>query len=133
MTGTTAYHPVLINMIRRVMPQIIADDIFGTSLLRGPVSDIFKLRHRYGQEIRTVMSKEHYQTFLRINDRPRTQPLRVFRAAGYPTVDLLKYHDGIPAVRWCEAQFGEHGYQRFDLIFIFKDEADATLFKMTWL
>jgi hypothetical protein len=115
-------------MYRRVMPQIIANDIMGVSPMRGPVDSIFNLRFKY-DEHRMPMSKEHYRIFLRINDRPKRQPVRAFLAAGYPTEICYAF----VAADWCREQFGRYGFLRFGSTFIFKDEADALLFRIRWL
>ena len=38
---------ILIPLIRRVMPSIIANDIIGVSPMTGPVGQIFSMRARY--------------------------------------------------------------------------------------
>lgn len=131
MTGSmSAFDPILIPMIRRLMPNIIANSIIGVQPMTGPTANIFNLR--FAREHRVLVSKEHYKIFLRVNDRPKTQPLRAFRSAGYPTVDL-NIIDTIPAMQWCREQFGEHGFLRFNTMFVFKDEDDAMAFRMRWL
>ncbi len=126
----TAIDPVLMGIYRRVMPQLIANSIIGVSPMTAPSASIFKLRSRYRWEQRLPMTKACYRTFLRVNDRPRTQTLRAFRAAGYPTVN---HGDFIRAEAWCREQFGDDGFLRFGDTFVFKDEADATAFRMRWL
>lgn len=129
----TTVDSVLIGLVRKVMPNLIANDIIGVQPMMGSSAEIFGMRSRYEQEIRIRMTKEHYKTFLRVNDRPKTQPLRAFTNAGYPHVDLPDVSDTIKAIGWCREQFGEHGYQRFHTTFIFKDEDDAMLFRISWL
>jgi hypothetical protein len=128
----TKIDPVLMSIYQRVMPQIIAQSIIGVSPMTGPSGDIFKLKSLYRWEQRLSMTKAHYRTFLRVNDRPRSQTLQAFRAAGYPTV-YVNYGDIIRAAGWCREQFGDDGFLRFSDTLVFKDEADATLFKMRWL
>jgi hypothetical protein len=123
----------LLAMIGRMTAQSIANSIIGVSPMTGPTSQIFNMRMRYADEHRIKMLKEHYRVFLRINDRPKTQILRVFTAAGYPTVHMRSMTDVIKAGIWCRDQYGPYGYQKSGAIFIFKDEADATLFRMRWL
>jgi hypothetical protein len=128
----TPIDPVLISLIRNVMPNIIANDIIGVSPMASPTSSIFKLRKKYGSEIRNPMNKALYKTFLRVNDRPRSQPLRAFLAAGYPIIEVA-YRDAIPAIQWCREQFGDDGFQRFDTTLVFRDEEAAMAFRMRWL
>lgn len=127
--------PVLISLVRKAVPNIIANDILGVQSMIGSAGGIFKLRKlrkKYSFEIRNKMNKALYKTFIRVNDRPRTQPLRAFKAAGYPVVDAT-YANTIKALQWCREQFGEDGYQRFGNEFVFKDENDAMAFRMRWL
>lgn len=128
----TTEDSILISLVRKVMPNIIASQIVGVSPMTAPVDDIFKLRTIFEQDARVRMTKAHYKTFLRVNDRPKTQTLLAFRAAVYPAVDLPNVSDTMEAIRWCREQFGEHGYQRIHLKFIFKDDADATVFRLRW-
>ena len=46
------YEPptVILPIIRRVMPLIIANDIIGVAPMVGPVGQIFTLRERYGKD-----------------------------------------------------------------------------------
>jgi len=41
------YDPVILPLIRRIMPNVIAQSILGVQPMTGPVSDIFRLRTRY--------------------------------------------------------------------------------------
>lgn len=45
------FDPVIIPIIRRVMPNIIAQDIIGVSPMTGPISDIFTLRVKYKESL----------------------------------------------------------------------------------
>ena len=49
-TGLSKYDPVLISMVRRSAPQMIAYDICGVQPLRQPTGLIFALRSRYGSQ-----------------------------------------------------------------------------------
>ena len=52
-TGATAgFDPVLISLIRRSMPQLIAYDIAGVQPMTGPTGLIFAMRTNYGSERR---------------------------------------------------------------------------------
>ena len=66
-TGPVAgFDPVLISLIRRSMPQLIAYDIAGVQPMTGPTGLIFAMRTFYGNERRplTVTSVKHYSTSL---------------------------------------------------------------------
>jgi hypothetical protein len=127
---------VLLDSIRRTSAPLLAQSIIGVQPMTSAGS-IFAGRDRSPAEVRVRMLKGHYRTFLRLNDRPKTQPLRTFTAAGYPTVSLPITADAIAyasgANRWCQEQYGQHGYRRIGMTFIFRYETDAMLFKMRWL
>ena len=56
-TGATAgFDPVLISLIRRSMPQLIAYDIAGVQPMTGPTGLIFAMRTNYGSERRPANS-----------------------------------------------------------------------------
>jgi len=56
-TGATAgFDPVLISLIRRSMPQLIAYDIAGVQPMTGPTGLIFAMRTNYGSERRPAES-----------------------------------------------------------------------------
>jgi hypothetical protein len=75
------FDPVLLSIVRKTMPNIIARDIIGVSPMRGPIiDDIFN-------RPRIKMSKAQYKQFLRLNDRKGHQHENDFLKAKYP------YHD----------------------------------------
>lgn len=49
-TGLSKFDPVLISMVRRAAPQMIAYDVCGVQPLRQPTGLIFALRSRYGNQ-----------------------------------------------------------------------------------
>ncbi len=49
-TGLSKYDPILISMVRRAAPQMLAYDICGVQPLRQPTGLIFALRSRYGAQ-----------------------------------------------------------------------------------
>ena len=81
------------------------------------------------------MTKEMYKTFLRLNDRKKTQWAEDFRKA--------KYHEAEPNDKtvngdwraihtWCEEQFGLHGYTWTGHIWWFENERDKLMFLLRW-
>jgi len=46
-TEDVASDQIMINLVRRVMPSIIANDIVGVSPMTGPIGQIFSMRTRY--------------------------------------------------------------------------------------
>ena len=54
--GVAGFDPVLISLIRRSMPQLIAYDIAGVQPMTGPTGLIFAMRTNYGSERRPANS-----------------------------------------------------------------------------
>jgi hypothetical protein len=50
---TNNYDPVLISLVRRAMPNLIAYDIAGVQPMTGPTGLIFAMRSRYGASTAT--------------------------------------------------------------------------------
>ena len=81
------------------------------------------------------MTKEMYKTFLRLNDRKKTQWAEDFRKA--------KYHEAQPNDKtvagnwsdihtWCDEKFGPHGYTWTGHIWWFENERDKLMFLLRW-
>jgi hypothetical protein len=81
------------------------------------------------------MTKEMYKTFLRLNDRKKTQWAEDFRKA--------KYHEAEPNDKtvngdwryihtWCDEKFGPHGYTWTGHIWWFENERDKLMFLLRW-
>ena len=49
-TGVKNFDPVLVKMVRRAMPQLMAFDIAGVQPMKGPTGLIFAMRARYGTQ-----------------------------------------------------------------------------------
>ena len=73
-----------------------------------------------------------YRSFLRLNNRRRTQCDQDFITAGYFSVSGPHPQDAVP---WCRQQFGQHGYCLNPVwrVFWFADQAHAVEFSMVWL
>ena len=116
--------------ITRVMPKIIATNIVGVSPMVAPKPGTIALLGSCN------MYNGHYRTFLRINNRLKKARLSAFIDAGYPIVTFNspdRYMSWWTVREWCEKQFGCYGFHRIQMHFIFKNNQDATLFKMTWI
>ena len=60
--GVAGFDPVLISLIRRSMPQLIAYDIAGVQPMTGPTGLIFAMRTQYGTE-RSPASSDYREAF----------------------------------------------------------------------
>lgn len=138
MTHNLVNYPVLLPVIRRVMPNIIASQIIGVSPMTGPVGNISTLRTRYGLttgwEGRVVFEKEHFNHFLRVYNRRWRHHPEYLTALGYPHVKLLvPSAEKYAADQWCSEVFKPGSWVRTYADFWFANKDDATMFAMRWL
>jgi len=133
----------LLNMIRRIMPNLLARSIIGAQPMTGPAGSIFNLRKRYGRIDLTISSEtslgvrptpQQFNQFLRLNNRKRTQSHAEIEAAGYPTVfiDLPSGVDYEEVDAWLAAQIGQHKFMRINARYWFTTEQDAMVARMGW-
>lgn len=81
------------------------------------------------------MSKHLYKTFLRLNDRKKTQWAEDFARAGYHSAtpnDSVVAGDWHGIHLWCERQYGPDGYTWTGDQFWFENERDQLLFLLRW-
>lgn len=125
----TTVNPVLMPLVQRVMPNIIAQQIIGVQPMTGLSGQIFRAgtKHILTQKKRQ-MNKEHYKVFLRLNDRKKSQKREDFYRAGYPWVDVDLNKNWQEMHKWCRDNFGENGYLWFGERFFFENENDRLLF-----
>lgn len=119
-TLTKTAQSVLLPIIRRVMPTIIANDILG-------VQNMIDLD--FAPWI-MKMEKVHYQHFVRLNNRRKTQRISNLDAAGYTCVKLDRgWND---PREWCNKNLKPGSYINLHTRFWFAYERDATLFMLRW-
>ena len=139
MTTNTPFNPVLLSMIRQVMPTIVAQSIIGVQLMRGAGNLVGYARSRDKQGVK--VTKQQYNEFLRLNNRKRTQSRAELDRAGYPSVvidlpiDDLPYwgasYDQVDA--WLTEQLGPHKFISIYSRYWFTNSNDAMVAKMGWL
>lgn len=136
--SATPLDPVIIPMVRRVMPRVLAMDIIGVT---PPASRPSKLRKRYAIRLEgALLSARHrvapevYRHFLRINNRRRTQSSEDLAAAGYHAVSSIPWTSWEPADAWCADQLEPHSWLRFpgEARWWFSRGSDAVLFGLVW-
>lgn len=124
---------VILPIIRRVMPNAIAQSIIGVQPMTGPTGMIYTMRARYGKYLNKIrLDKQHYRKFLRLYDRRQFTYHQDILDAGYSFCEVAYDPDIVP---WCNEQFGKCGYI-YDVVYIrfyFENINDQTLFKMRWL
>jgi hypothetical protein len=114
--------------------------LLGIQPMMGPVGKIFTLRPaRLSHTI--VMTKAHYQVFLRLNNRKKNQTGIDFKKAKYPNQMLpwtLTTQECTDRIHWCNEQFGEYGYV-YDSGYVynsgliwFENENDLIAYKFRW-
>ena len=135
LTGPIPYNPVILSLIRRVMPSIIASQLVGVQPMTGPTGSIFAMRSRLYKPPRIKMTNMHYKVFLRLNNRKKSQTEDDFIKAKYHKLrlryDLLALMPD--CLEWCDFQFGKCGYIQDAGTFWFENENDVTAFKLRWL
>jgi hypothetical protein len=126
---------VLIPLIRRVMPSVIAQDIIGVSPMIGPAGSIFSLRARYFERnVRYKVNPAIYNAFLRLNNRRKTQGDCDFESAKYYSIQDVNFADYRAAQEWSQTNFGQHGFywNKSSNKWWFTKIEDSVLFKLTW-
>jgi Major capsid protein Gp23 len=134
---------VILPVIRRVLPTVIANDIIGVQPMTGPTGQIFSLRTRYGSKskreyynrLKIQLQPGHFKKFLRLYDRRKSTLHDDIVAANYPWIYVNDYKKAGEAKLWCIHNLGECGYifdMRFSR-FYFENREDCAMFTLTWL
>lgn len=123
------YNPVILPIIRRVMPSIIANDILGVQPMSGPVGNIFSMRGTWHGTL--VMQKHHFHHFLRVYNRRKNHSGSYLDSLGYQRI-ALGYSKVGGARQWCKDTLKHGSYLISINEFWFAYDRDATLFMMRW-
>jgi hypothetical protein len=130
----SSFDPVILGVMRKAWPQLIAQAIIGVQPMSGPTGRIFNLFSRY-RITKFKMSKERFKWFLRLNDRKQQHHPEEFIKAKYPLITLTKEQIDRRAEiwDWCDDNIGKHRWchNDYDLI-AFCDEKYVMLFQMVW-
>ena len=117
---------VLLPIIRRVMPNIIANDILGVQ----PMSSEDYIGAMIYEKGSVIMQKVHYQHFVRLPNRKKFHKFsEIVEKYKYTRVKVtaLKYKE---AMLWCEQNLKPGAYIQLNNHFVFAYEADAVWFGM---
>jgi hypothetical protein len=126
---------VLISTIRKVMPNVIANDILGVQPMTSPVSSIFSnayrnsLRRNVHRGIRP--EREVFNHFLRINNRKKLFVLKDFLDSGYTYVNVNDTQIGNGTYEWMSLNM-RHRYVCIHNHIFFANEQDKILFLLRW-
>jgi hypothetical protein len=121
------YDPVILPIIRRVWPNILANELIGVQPMTGPVGEIFGRRPNG----RVLMNKVHYRHFVRVYNRRKYHRPEYITSLGYTHV-RVRISDAIAVQRWCREILRAGSYVRSHNDFWFAYERDATLFTLRW-
>ena len=135
MSALTALNKVLLPLIRNVMPSFMAQQIIGVQPMTGPVGQIFKLRKNFATIPRIKMTVYHYQVFLRLNNRKKSQTAEDFKKANYYSQEenwYISSSELSDRMAWCDDQFGRYGYVYDCEIIWFENENDLIAYKLRW-
>lgn len=125
----TSVDPVLMPMMRRILPNILAQQIIGVQPMTYPAGNIFGLRENYDINYKIQTTPELYNTFVRIYNRRRKYvKVREFIQAGYPSVYADMQQGWHNIHDWCRANFGPYGYVWFGDRFFFENEDHKNMF-----
>lgn len=127
--------PVIVSVIRRAWPQIIAQSIIGVQPMTRSTGQIFNMKPRYfGFKFRMI-DKRYFKNFLRLNDKRMAFSVEAIKKASYPIVELSSTQvvNFADMHQWCNENIGEfthinNGYN----LFVFSDVEYATAFKLAW-
>lgn len=123
-----------LDIVRRVMPTVIANELVGVQPMTGPVTTIFGSKSNWPGRVR--MTKSHYGHFLRVYNRRKTHHPEYLTKLGYHTVNLqnISVARSIQDVKtWCDDTFQKGAVVASFYDFWFAYEQDYLMFKMRWL
>jgi hypothetical protein len=124
---------VILPLIRRVMPSIIAQDIIGVQPMTGAFNSIHSqgwvLRNGYPGRI--TLTKNHYRHFLRVYNRRNRHHPEYITQLGYSHFKI-DYTNRQDAAVWCKQTFKPGSFIISFNDFWFAYERDAMLFSLRW-
>lgn len=124
---------VLLPIIRRVMPTLIANDIIGVAPMTGPVSNIFDIHSAWANRSQVMMTKVHYGHFLRVHNRRQYHLADYITDLGYQKMRVSRRADlHLDAAQWCKDNLKAGSYVRRFGDFWFAYNSDYTMFKLRW-
>ena len=119
---------ILLPLIRRVLPNIIARDLVGVQPMTEPTGSIFNSTRTLDN---LIMQKEHFGHFLRVYNRKKYHSINDVAALGYPIIKIGVL-DAISAKNWCKENLKPGSFVCVNTRFCFAYDRDATLFTLRW-
>ena len=121
-------NPVILPLIRRVMPNIIAHDLIGVQSMTGPVGQIFSSKWTLDH---VKMQKENFGHFVRVYNRKKYHKIGDIADLGY-TMLKVDTINAVKAKYWCKENLKPGAFICVNTRFCFAYDRDATLFAMRW-
>jgi hypothetical protein len=116
---------VLIPIIRNVMPSMIAQSIIGEQALEDVFEEFITIEGVWS------LQKEHFQHFLRVNNRKKYHKIGDIAALGYPMAKANILHVS-KAKQWCRDNLKPGSYVTAVNRFCFANKNDWLIFTMKW-
>jgi hypothetical protein len=134
MADLQTLNKTILPLIRNVMPLLMAQQIVGVQPMTGPLTQIFNLRKLFAIMPRIKMTVYHYQVFLRLNNRKKSQTEEDFAKANYYSQEKfwLPKSEHSERLAWCDDQFGRYGYIQTEFRIWFENENDLIAYKLRW-
>lgn len=133
-----SFDPIMLSMIRRAFPQLLAHSIIGVQPMTAPASSIFNRRTRYNYnpvKCFKMTKSIYFRQFLRLNNRKSYFSPEQIVDAGYPLIEFTKaqYRKSNDIFEWCQHTLPQGSWitNNHDLL-AFNCDSHATLFKLTW-
>jgi hypothetical protein len=130
--GMSDADKVLLPIIRRVMPNLIAQSIVGVQPMTGATGRIFDtVMGRRDDSMLIRFFREDYHRFLRLYDRRHYHSHNDVVSAGYGVVVLDDLGTAMAARQDCWERYGR-GCKAWGANFYFADDEDMVEFSMRW-
>lgn len=126
---------ILLPVIRKIYPTLIAQSIIGVQPMVAPSGFIFKSRFEIIQKDFKMTNKLLFRNFLRLNDKKKSFSEKDMIKAKYPLVRLTnnQISQRNEIFEWCDSNIGKHSWvHNGHNVIVFSNEQDETLYKMVW-
>jgi hypothetical protein len=125
---------VLLPIIRRVRPNVLASQLIGVQPMTGPVGQMHTLRTRYDyHNNRDIfkMNKKHYQHFIKAYNRRTKQKMSYLTDLGYTCVKVSPVMSvAKEAKAYCKRYVKDGAWISNGNHFIFAYDKDVTMFTL---
>lgn len=126
-------YSVILPVIRRLLPHVVANDIIGVQPMTATAAQIHTIKTRYDSPslYNVALTKDHFKHFLRVYNRKKYHNFDDITALGYTTIDINAFNM-ISARQWCRKTLKPGSFVCSNARFCFAYERDYTLFMLRW-